>query len=100
MQINAVNIYGDLPRFVVLDSPKEIFYSDPSVDEVDEMTTFLSEVFEGKVPAQREGMKGSVNRFIAKVKSMGWRFYVMLLPFVGLVISACLISPSEPVKRD
>ena len=32
-----------------------MFYEDAEVDEVDEIETFLRDIVEGKVPAQRQG---------------------------------------------
>jgi protein disulfide-isomerase-like protein len=93
--IEQFNVYGDLPRLVVLDHPTEVFYEDPTVDEGDEMETFLAEVFAGVVPAQREGMKGTLNRFVGKVQAMGWRFYLMLIPFVIMLASACFVKPND-----
>jgi len=93
--VEQFNVYGDLPRLVVLDHPGEVFYEDPSVDEGDEIETFLQEVYQGLVPAQREGMKGTINRFIGKVQSMGWRFYLMPVPFLMLLVSACCLKPND-----
>jgi hypothetical protein len=97
--IEQFNIFGnELPRLVVLDMPKEIFFEDPSVDESDEMDTFLHEVFEGKIQAQKEGMRGTVNRFFSKIKSMGWRFYLMAIPFL-LAIFGALFIPTTPAPN-
>jgi len=78
-----------------MDMPKEVFYEDRSVDEPDELETFLRQVHAGKVPAQREGYQGSVKRFVAKVNDMGWRFYAMALPLVLSLLAFCLTKPAD-----
>jgi hypothetical protein len=45
----------DLPRLVVLDAAGGVHYDDASVDEVDEMDTFLREIVAGETPRQRAG---------------------------------------------
>jgi hypothetical protein len=93
--IEQFNIFNnELPRLVVLDMPKEVFFEDPSVDELDEIDTFLHEVYDGKIPAQKEGMKGSMNRFFSKITSMGWRFYLLAVPFIIALIGAFVVPTS------
>jgi hypothetical protein len=106
--IQQFNVYGGLPRVVVVDAPAEKFYEDSSVDELDEIDTFLREVTDGKVPAQKEGLKSSFSRFFEKAKAMGFKFYLMLLPCLIFPILACSVSPgranfpfdSDVSKRD
>jgi hypothetical protein len=78
-----------------MDMPKEIFYEDPTVDESDEIETFLREVHANKVPAQREGYRGPLKRFAAKVNDMGWRFYAMILPLVLSLVAFCFAKPAD-----
>jgi hypothetical protein len=85
----------DLPRLVVMDMPKEVFYEDVAVDEQDEMETFLRQVHANKIPAQREGYQGTVKRFMAKINDMGWRFYAMMLPLVLSLIAFCISKPAD-----
>lgn len=100
--VKQFNIFNSasLPRLVVLDAPSEIFYEDSSVDEVDEIETFLHEVWEGKVPAQREGIKGSLTRLTQKVKSMGFTFWLGFAALVLCIFGACFIGPSDKSKYD
>jgi len=97
--IEQYNIFkGELPRLVVVDAPKEVFFEDKEVDEADEMATFLREVASGKVPAQREntgGMMGAAWRFYYKVRSLGWRAGILLVPMLLLVVVACLAKPED-----
>jgi len=65
--IHQFNVYGDLPRLVVLDMPGEKFWEDPTVDEADEIDTFLRDVHGGRVKAQKEGIQGTWNRLVKKV---------------------------------
>ena len=47
---------------VVLDAPNGIFFEDESVDEEDEIDTFLNEISDGGVQAQYEGTRGLPRR--------------------------------------
>ncbi len=47
---------ADMPKLLVLDAPAGVYYLDASVDEQDEMVTWLQEVAAGKVPKNREGL--------------------------------------------
>jgi hypothetical protein len=97
--IEQYNIFkGELPRLVVVDAPKEMFFEDREVDEVDEMATFLREVASGKVPAQKEntgGMMGAAWRFYYKVRSLGWRAGILVVPMLLLVVVACIAKPED-----
>eukprot|EP00617_Octactis_speculum_P017045 CAMPEP_0185756766 /NCGR_PEP_ID=MMETSP1174-20130828/15176_1 /TAXON_ID=35687 /ORGANISM="Dictyocha speculum, Strain CCMP1381" /LENGTH=422 /DNA_ID=CAMNT_0028435875 /DNA_START=12 /DNA_END=1280 /DNA_ORIENTATION=+ len=99
--VRQFNIYGGLPRVVVLDMPAEKFYEDSEVNEADEIDTFLKEVFVGKIPAQREGFKGSFGRLWRRMEAMGWYSLLLVVPLVLLVL-ACLISnePKAAKKKD
>ena len=54
--VRQFNINGNLPRLFVLDMPKESFYEDPEVDEIDEIETFLVDIAAGKVSGDCDGL--------------------------------------------
>lgn len=45
-----------LPRMLVLDAPRKVFFEDASVDEIEEIETFLDDIAKGRHPAQGEGL--------------------------------------------
>jgi hypothetical protein len=53
-----------LPRLLVLDAAGGGYFEDASVDEVDEIDTFLRDVAEGRQPKQREGIVGDSKRML------------------------------------
>ena len=80
--------------------PNEVFYEDPEVNEGDEIESFLREVSEGKVKAQREGMGSTVTRFWRKMQHMGPGAWLMALPVV-LLLGAWFMAPAdERTKQD
>lgn len=97
--VEQYNIFkGELPRLVVVDAPKELFYEDQEVDELDEMATFLRQVAAGQVPAQKEntgGWQGAAWRFYYKVRALGWRAGLVAVPLVALVVAACVAKPED-----
>mmetsp|Transcript_97977 Transcript_97977/g.280285 ORF Transcript_97977/g.280285 Transcript_97977/m.280285 type:complete len:408 (-) Transcript_97977:187-1410(-) len=92
--IHQFNVYGDLPRLVVLDMPGEKFWEDPTVDEADEIDTFLRDVHGGRVKAQKEGIQGTWNRLVKKVKSMGPMSGLLVVPVI-LLLMAFFMSPAD-----
>lgn len=72
---------GDLPRVLVLDAPSGVYFDDASVNEVDEITTWLQEVARGEVPKNREGM--------LHYPTLLWNaFVVPYWPLSGVAIAA------------
>jgi len=92
--VKQFNVIGDLPRIVVLDKGGERFYEDPEVNEADEIETFLQQVFAGAIPAQREGVKGTLNRYWKRFKALGPSGMLLVLPFL-LLILACVLTPGD-----
>lgn len=57
----------DAPRLFVLNAPAKAFWYDPSVDEIDEMVTWLSDVAAGVAPMQRQGLLALPQRVLNTV---------------------------------
>ena len=66
---------GTLPRVFVLDAENSLFYEDPSVDEEEEIETFLKEIAEGKVAAYSD-----------KMPHRWYRKFVSYLPWSAILL--------------
>jgi len=57
----------DAPRLFVLNAPAKAFWYDPTVNEVDEMVTWLGDVAAGVAPMQRQGLLALPQRVLNAV---------------------------------
>lgn len=103
--ISQFNVEVDtLPRVVVLDAPNGIFFEDESVDEEDEIDTFLNEIAEGMVTGQYEGTRGMPRRMYRKfMRHLPWSVLGLLganLALVGLVWCVCCNGGYDEDETD
>jgi hypothetical protein len=90
---------SELPRVVVLDGPGRRFWEDKEVDEEDEIETFLGDIVEGKIPAQREDGIGALpgKVWISIKKWFPWSVGVPLVFIGGWLFICCY--PEYPPKE-
>lgn len=86
----------EAPHLIVLDAPNKSFWVDNSVDEEDEMETWLSDIINGRAPMQRQGIlavpQQMYNMFgfwgtgiIATVIALSFLYFVYIL----VIAEAC-----------
>jgi len=75
----------DMPKLLVLDAPAGVYYLDPTVDEQEEMLSWLQEVAQGKVPKNREGL--------LHFPTVLYNTYVLPhLPWSAVALAACPLA--------
>jgi len=79
---------GDAPRLLVVDATRKAFWYDASVDEEDEMDTWLTDIDAARAPMQRQGILAMPQRFVNALDAV--------LPGMGMaaavVMSALVIA--------
>ena len=97
--IEQFNVHAEnLPAVFVLNAPESTFYEDvATVDEEDEIETFLNDVVAGKVQAQREGFAGLPGRLLDAMQQYAPYSYIFIggnVLVLGYLLYLCCWSPS------
>lgn len=77
------NVDSRTPKIFVLDAPNKMFFEDDEVNQLGEIDSFLRDIVNGKVQAQREGIMGLPTR--------SWKAFRSLFPY-SLVVLVATIS--------